>query len=62
MSFNDSIDVCLYAIELEAERIRKAAGRRNLYEIREALGRIRTSCTEIGHSVAEKEVELWKVS
>lgn len=62
MTFYETIDMLLCSIELEAERIRTAAREKSLDGIREPLGVIRTTCTEIGHEVAEKEVELWKVS
>lgn len=54
--FNDEIGLLLDLIALDVSRIRSAAGRRDLKEIRRYLEDIRKACEEIGHEVTEKEV------
>ena len=54
--FNDEIGLLLDLIALDVSRIRSAADRRDLKEMRRYLDDIRKACEEIGHEVTEKEV------
>lgn len=54
--FNDEIGLLLDLIALDVERIRSAAGRRDLKEMRRYLDDIRKALKEIGQEITEKEV------
>ena len=54
--FNSEIDLMLDLITLDVERIRSAADRRDLKEMRRYLDDIRKACKEIGQEITEKEV------
>lgn len=60
--FTDVTNLMLDLIALDVERIRTAAGRRDLREMRRYLEDIRKACGEIGHEVTEKEVMLENVN
>lgn len=61
MSFIDTVGALLDLIALDVSRIRSAADRRDLKEMRRYLDDIRKACEEIGHEVTEKEVMLENV-
>ena len=54
--FNSEIDLMLDLITLDVERIRSAADRRDLKEMRRYLDDIRKALKEIGQEITEKEV------
>lgn len=54
--FIDVTNLMLDLIALDVSRIRTAADRRDLKEMRRYLEDIRKACEEIGHEVTEKEV------
>lgn len=54
--FNDEIGLLLDLIALDVSRIRSAADRRDLKEMRRYLDDIRKALKEIGQEITEKEV------
>lgn len=56
MSFIDTVGVLLDLIALDVSRIRSAADRRDLKEMRRYLDDIRKATKEIGQEITEKEV------
>lgn len=60
--FNDEIGLLLDLIALDVSRIRSAADRRDLKEMRRYLEDIRKALKEIGQEITEKEVMLENVN